>query len=60
MIAKQTVVHVARYDQDASKALEVAAAEVPTAGEGEVLVRLTMRPVHPADIFSAQGESDIA
>jgi len=39
------------------QAVEVAEVEVPEPGEGQVLVKIEMRPVNPADIFSVQGAS---
>lgn len=40
--------------QDPTSGLEVVEVPRPTPGQGEVLVRITLRPVNPADIFSLQ------
>uniref|UniRef100_A0A7S0RMK9 Enoyl reductase (ER) domain-containing protein n=1 Tax=Chlamydomonas leiostraca TaxID=1034604 RepID=A0A7S0RMK9_9CHLO len=53
----QTAVQVLKFD--AANYLEnlkvVTDAPVPTPGDGEVLVKLLLRPVNPADIFSIMG-----
>ena len=50
-------VHVVVFDAaDPSKAVECAEVPVPEPGAGEVLVRVTLRPVNPADGFSLMGE----
>lgn len=35
--------------------LQIASVEVPAPGEGEVLVRMKLRPVNPTDIAQAKG-----
>lgn len=46
--------HALHRLQDPTSGLDVVEAPRPTPGQGEVLVRITLRPVNPADIFSLQ------
>ena len=56
MAQQQTVVRVTAFNQEEPwKAVEVGHAPVPEPGQGEVLVRLLLRPCNPADLFSVQG-----
>lgn len=41
--------------KDPVASISVASAPIPEPAEGEVLVRLMLRPVNPADVFSLQG-----
>ncbi|KAK9808716.1 hypothetical protein WJX72_002434 [[Myrmecia] bisecta] len=53
---KQTAVQVVKYNFDVpADAIEVGKLDIPQPGEKEVLIRLILRPVNPADIFSIQG-----
>ena len=38
------------------EAVQVVEGPIPEPGQGQVLVRLQLRPVNPADLFSVQGE----
>eukprot|EP00197_Chlamydomonas_leiostraca_P016178 CAMPEP_0202860756 /NCGR_PEP_ID=MMETSP1391-20130828/2367_1 /ASSEMBLY_ACC=CAM_ASM_000867 /TAXON_ID=1034604 /ORGANISM="Chlamydomonas leiostraca, Strain SAG 11-49" /LENGTH=59 /DNA_ID=CAMNT_0049539993 /DNA_START=39 /DNA_END=214 /DNA_ORIENTATION=- len=53
----QTAVQVTKFDAANYLATlkVVNDAPVPTPGQGEVLVKVTLRPVNPADIFSIMG-----
>lgn len=56
MSKQHTVVRVTKYNlEEPAAAVEVAQAPVPEPGQGQVLIRLQLRPVDPADIFSVQG-----
>jgi NADPH:quinone reductase-like Zn-dependent oxidoreductase len=55
---KQTAVHVKAFNkEDPSAAVEIVEVDVPSPKQGEVLVRITMRPINPADVISVQGDS---
>ena len=55
MATMQRVV-VTRFDpSDILSTLEVHSAPVPVPKDGEILVKMTMRPINPADIFSIMG-----
>lgn len=52
----QTRVVVAQFNPaDPASTLEVTSGPVPKPSSGEVLVRLTCRPINPADVFSVMG-----
>lgn len=53
-MAHQTVIQISAYDPS-YKGIEAVQAPIPEPGHGEVLVRMTLRPVNPADVFSALG-----
>lgn len=56
MAFKQTVVHVTHFSPQApAEAVQVVEADLPEPKEGEVLVKMTLMPVHPADLLSLQG-----
>lgn len=47
---------VTRFDpSDICSTLEVHTSPVPVPGPGELLVKITLRPINPADIFSIMG-----
>mmetsp|Transcript_1051 Transcript_1051/g.3213 ORF Transcript_1051/g.3213 Transcript_1051/m.3213 type:complete len:338 (+) Transcript_1051:236-1249(+) len=53
---KQHVVHVTSTDaKDDFSHLSVVEADIPTPGEGEVLVNVYLRPVNPTDVLQAAG-----
>ena len=55
-VGTQTVVQVHIFDLDhPAEAVQVVQAPIPEPGQGEVLVRLRLRPVNPADLFSVEG-----
>ena len=57
-MAKQTSVIVTEwgtYPDNPCKGVEVVEQAIPEPGVREVLVRLTLRPVNPADVFSICG-----
>lgn len=56
MAAKQTIVQVHQYNMEhPEQSVRVTEGPIPEPAKGQVLVRLTLRPVNPADIFSVQG-----
>lgn len=40
---------------DPTSTISVVETPIPSPGEGEVVVKLTLRPINPADIFSLMG-----
>ena len=50
-------VQVKEFSDDPISAAQVAQIPVPEPGVGEVVVKIYLRPVNPADVFSLQGES---
>ncbi|KAL4427108.1 hypothetical protein ABPG77_001112, partial [Micractinium sp. CCAP 211/92] len=56
MDRSQKIVQVHQYNQEhPEKAVTVVEGPVPEPGQGQVLVRIQLRPVNPADLFSVQG-----
>ncbi|PNW76797.1 hypothetical protein CHLRE_11g476550v5 [Chlamydomonas reinhardtii] len=51
----QTAVVVNAFGPDYAKNISIGTVPVPKPGQGEVLVRITCRPLNPADVFSALG-----
>ncbi|KAL4459109.1 hypothetical protein ABPG75_013974 [Micractinium tetrahymenae] len=52
----QEIVQVVEFNQEhPEQAVKVVEGPVPEPGQGEVLVRVQLRPVNPADLFSVQG-----
>lgn len=56
---RQKQVQVHKYNlEEPWEAVQVVEGPVPEPGQGEVVVRLQLRPVDPADLFSLQGEKE--
>lgn len=54
---QQQVVHVTGSGQDYHEVLKIATAPVVAPQEGEVLVRVIMRPINPADVYKITGQT---
>lgn len=55
MAQEQTVVQVTAFGPEYEKGIRVVKGPVPEPGQGQALVRMLLRPVNPADVFSALG-----
>ncbi|KAG2441248.1 hypothetical protein HYH02_010091 [Chlamydomonas schloesseri] len=51
----QTAVVINAFGSDYAKNITIGSIPVPKPGPGEVLLRITCRPLNPADVFSALG-----
>ncbi|KAG2496500.1 hypothetical protein HYH03_005325 [Edaphochlamys debaryana] len=51
----QTAIHLVRPGAEFDECVKVASIPVPKPGPGEALLRITHRPLNPADVFSALG-----
>lgn len=56
MSGKQLAVQVTNFNREQPEAsIEVNEIPIPEPSQGQVLVRITLRPINPADVFSIQG-----
>jgi NADPH:quinone reductase-like Zn-dependent oxidoreductase len=44
---------------DPTAGVEAVASAIPEPQQGQVLVRMKLRPINPADVFSVQGERSL-
>lgn len=56
-MGKQTAAAITKYnDEDPSASLQIVQVDIPAElQEGEVLVRLKLRPINPSDMFCMRG-----
>lgn len=54
--SKNLKVSVSGFSDEVAEAAQVVEVPIPEPGEGDVLVRVYLRTINPADVYSIQGQ----